>query len=93
MAHAPGCVRLDRRAVPDRRLADAIRSFPFRSVTFVEEFMPTSGFMGDPSLCSAELGERIAERTAEHIAAEVRRYLQIFEGRKRRVPPATGRGA
>ena len=93
MAYAPGCVRLEKRAVPDRRLADAIRSFPFRSVMFVEEYMPTSGFMGDPSLCSQELGERIAEKTAEHIAAEVRRYLQLFEGRKRRVPPATGRGA
>jgi creatinine amidohydrolase len=90
MAYAPGCVRLDKRAVPDRTLADVLRSFPFRSVMFVEEYMPTDGFMGDPSLCSAELGERIAERTAEFIAAEVRRYLALFEGRAQRVPPPAG---
>ncbi len=88
LAYAPGCVKMDRRVVPDRRLADELRSFPFRSVMFTEEFMVTDGVMGDPTLVSAELGERIAERTAEHIAAEVRRYLALFEGRQRRRPPA-----
>jgi len=87
MAYAPGSVRLDRRSVPDRTMADTIRSFPFKSVMFVEEYMAREGFMGDPSICSAELGERIADRTAEFIAAEVRRYLAAFGGRKRRVPP------
>jgi creatinine amidohydrolase len=90
MAWAPGSVRLDRRRVPDRRLADALRSFPFRSVMLVEEYMGEAGFMGDPSLCSAELGERIADRTAVFIAAEVRRYLAVFEGRRRRRPPPAG---
>ena len=54
--------------------------------------MPTNGFMGDPSLASAELGERVAERTAEHIAAEVRRYLTLFSGRRQRVPPPAADG-
>jgi creatinine amidohydrolase len=93
MAYAPGCVRMEKREVPDRTMADALRSFPFHSVMFAEEYMITNGFMGDPSLCSAELGERIAENTAEHIAREVRRYLQVFEGRKRRVPPAVKPGS
>jgi creatinine amidohydrolase len=91
MAYAPGSVRLDKRTVPDRRAADAIRSFPFRSVMFAEEFMGSDGVMGDPSISSAELGERIAERTAEHIAAEVRRYLALFDARARRVPPPVAR--
>lgn len=91
MAHAPGCVRMDKRAVPDRTRADAARSFPFHSVMFAEEYMTPEGFMGDPSLCSEELGERIARNTADHIANEVKRYLAIFEGRKRR-PPPPGRG-
>jgi creatinine amidohydrolase len=87
MAYAPGSVRMDRRTVPDRTKADTIRSFPFRSVMFVEEYMAPEGFMGDPSICSAELGEQIAEKTAEFIAAEVRRYLDVFGDRQRRVPP------
>jgi len=90
MAYAPGSVRLDKRTVPDRTKADAIRSFPFKSVMFVEEYMAPEGFMGDPSICSAELGEQIAERTAQFIAAEVRRYLEQFGARERRVPPPAG---
>jgi creatinine amidohydrolase len=92
MAYAPGCVRLDKRSVPDRTKADLIRSFPFRSVMFVEEYMAAEGFMGNPSICSAALGEKIAESTAQFIAAEVRRYLEIFGDRKRRVPPCGAGG-
>jgi creatinine amidohydrolase len=81
MAHVDGCVRLDRRQTPDRSKADALRSFPFKSILNMEETAPTEGFFGDPGFCSAELGERVAQKTAEVIAAEVRRYLEAFPER------------
>lgn len=87
MAYAPGCVRMNKRKVPDRTLPDAFRSFSFRSVMYIEEWMPTEACMGDPSFCSEEMGERIAENTASRIAKEVQSYLEIFENRKRRKPP------
>ena len=87
MAYSPGCVRLEKRSIPDRTLPDALRSMPFRSVMFIEEWMPSDGFMGDPSLCSEELGHRIAENTSTYIAEKVRDYLRVFGGRKRRTPP------
>lgn len=81
MAYVEGCVRLDRRRIPDRSKADALRSFPFKSVLNMEETAPTEGFFGDPSYCSAQLGERVAQRTAEVIASGVRRYLNEFPRR------------
>lgn len=84
MAHAPGSVRLEKRRSPDRSAADELRSFPFKSVLSIEEYAPTDGFFGDPSLCSQELGQQVAERTADRIAAEVRRYLTKFPVRAKR---------
>ncbi|TCT03597.1 creatininase family protein [Aquabacter spiritensis] len=85
MAHAKGSVKLDKRKKPDRHLADAIRSFPFKAVLNMEEFAPTDGFFGDPGICSEELGERIADSTASRIASEVLRYLEIFPARTQRI--------
>ena len=84
MAHAPGSVRMDKRKLPDRAAADTLRSFPFKAVLSIEEYAPTDGFFGDPSLCSEQLGQQIAERTADRIAAEVRRYLTKFPARAKR---------
>lgn len=85
MAFSEGCVRLDRRQTPDRSKADALRSFPFKSILSMEETAPTEGFFGDPSYCSTVLGERVAQKTAEVIAAEVQRYLKEFPERFERV--------
>ncbi len=82
MACTPGCVQLHKRSRPDRSSADALRSFPFKSILNIEEYAPTNGFFGDPSLCSEELGERIANMTADRIAAEIRRYLEAFPTRR-----------
>ena len=87
MAYCPGCVRMEKRVVPDRHLPDVLRSMPFRSIMQIEEWMPTDGFMGDPSICSEELGHRIAENTAVYIAEKVKEYMKAFEDRKRRTPP------
>ena len=84
MAHAPQSVRMDKRRKPDRGPADSLRSFPFKAVLSIEEYAPTDGFFGDPSLCSEALGKTIAERTADQIAAEVRRFLKAFPERKKR---------
>ena len=84
MAHTHGSVRLDKRRKPDRGPADVLRSFPFKSVLNIEEYAPTEGFFGDPSICSGELGETLADKTADAIAAEVRRYLQAFPERRSR---------
>ena len=84
MAHAPGSVRMDKRREPDRSGADALRSFPFKAVLSIEEYAPTDGFFGNPSLCSVDLGQHVAERTADRIAAEVRRYLETFPTRTKR---------
>jgi creatinine amidohydrolase/Fe(II)-dependent formamide hydrolase-like protein len=84
MAHAKGSVKLDKRRKPDRAYADTLRSLPFKSILNIEEYAPTDGFFGDPGLCSEELGERIARKTAEVIAAEIRRYLEKFPKRWQR---------
>ncbi len=84
MAYAKDCVKLDRRQKPDRAPADTLRSFPFKAILNIEEYAPTEGFFGDPSLCSEHLGERIAEKTSEVIASEVLRYLEQFPQRWRR---------
>jgi creatinine amidohydrolase len=86
MAHAPQSVRMEKRRKPDRGPADSLRSFPFKAVLSIEEYAPTDGFFGDPSLCSEALGKRIAERTAEQIAAEVHRFLAAFPKRKKKSP-------
>jgi creatinine amidohydrolase/Fe(II)-dependent formamide hydrolase-like protein len=61
-----------------------LRSFPFRAVLNIEEVAPTDGYFGDPAIVSQGLGERIAEKTAEQIAADVRRFLEAFPKRKKR---------
>jgi len=83
-AHAHDSVKMDKRRKPDRGPADLLRSFPFKAVLNIEEMAPTDGFFGDPSLVSRGLGERIAEKTAEKIAAEVQRFLAAFPKRTRR---------
>jgi creatinine amidohydrolase len=84
MAHAPGSVRMEKRRRPDRTAADVLRSFPFKTTLSIEEYAPTDGFFGDPSLCSEQLGQQVAERTADRIAAEVKRYLAEFPSRTKR---------
>lgn len=84
-AHAHGSVKMDKRIKPDRGPADLLRSFPFRAVLNIEEVAPTDGFFGDPSIVSQELGERIAANTAEKIAADVRRFLEAFPKRTKRI--------
>jgi len=83
-AHAHNSVRMDKRKKPDRGPADMLRSFPFRAVLNIEEVAPTDGYFGDPAIVSQGLGERIAEKTAEQIAADVRRFLEAFPKRKKR---------
>lgn len=80
-AFAKGSVKMDRLRKPDRGPADTLRSFPFKSILNMEEYAPTDGFFGDPSICSEELGVRIAENTSKVIAAEVLRYLEAFPTR------------
>ena len=84
LAHAPGSVKMDKRKTPDRARADLLRSFPFKTILAIEEYAPTDGFFGDPALCSEKLGEQIAERTADRIATEVKRFLTAFPKRTRR---------
>lgn len=84
MAYSPGSVKMDKRRKPDRGPADTLRSFPFKSILNIEEYAPTDGFFGDPSLCSEDLGERLAEATAEVITREVKRYLNTFPQRSSR---------
>jgi creatinine amidohydrolase/Fe(II)-dependent formamide hydrolase-like protein len=50
----------------------------------MEEVAPVDGFFGDPSAVSKKLGERVVEKTADKIAADVRRFLEEFPVRKRR---------
>ncbi len=83
-AHAHNSVRMDKRKKPDRGPADMLRSFPFRAVLNIEEVAPTDGYFGDPAIVSQGLGERIAEKTAEQIASDVRRFLEAFPKRKKR---------
>lgn len=83
-AHANDSVKMDKRRKPDRGPADLLRSFPFKAVLNIEEMAPTDGFFGDPSIVSRGLGERIAEKTAERIASEVRRFLEAFPKRTQR---------
>ncbi len=75
---------MDKLQKPDRGPADTLRSFPFRSALNMEEYAPTDGFFGDPSICSMELGETITEHTSTVIAEEVRRYLKAFPKRWRK---------
>jgi creatinine amidohydrolase len=84
LAHSPDSVRMHKRRVPDRILADVRRSFPFHPILAVEEVAPEGGYFGDPSFCDAQLGHDIAAATAERIASEVRRYLSHFPRRRSR---------
>lgn len=83
-AHAHDSIRMDKRKKPDRGPADMLRSFPFKAVLNIEEMAPTDGFFGDPSIVSQGLGERVVEKTAEKIAADVLRYLEAFPKRTKR---------
>jgi hypothetical protein len=55
----------------------------FTAVQYIEEYAPT-GIFGDPHGLSAELGRHVADRTAERIADDLRRFLALF-------PPAEPR--
>ncbi len=83
-AHANDSTKMDKRIKPDRGPADMLRSFPFKAVLNMEEVAPVDGFFGDPSAVSKKLGERVVEKTADKIAADVRRFLEAFPVRKRR---------
>jgi creatinine amidohydrolase len=83
-AHAHQSVRMEKRKKPDRGPADLLRSFPFKAVLNIEEVAPTDGFFGDPALVSQQLGERVAENTADKIAADVRRFLEAFPKRTKK---------
>jgi len=83
-AHAHDSVRMEKRKKPDRGPADLLRSFPFKAVLNIEEVAPTDGFFGDPAFVSQQLGERVAENTADKIAAEVLRFLEAFPKRTKK---------
>lgn len=83
MVYAPESVALDKRLVPDRTLADAKRSFCFRSVLGIDEYAPMEGVFGNPMSCSRDLGEQVARLTAEKIALDVKSYLDAFPKRLR----------
>ena len=77
MVHAPDGYRPDRITTPDRTLVDARRGLSFTSAQYIDEYAP-SGIFGDPHGMSAELGRHVADRTAERIAADLRRFLELF---------------
>lgn len=52
-------------------------SGPFFGSGFIEEYAP-DGIFGDPTGTSRELGEAIANGTADRIAADLRRFLELF---------------
>ena len=83
-AHSHGSVKMDKRKKPDRGPSDVLRSFPFKAVLNIEQVAPTDGFFGDPAIVSQGLGERVAEKTAEKIASEVKRFLEAFPTRTKR---------
>lgn len=77
MVYCPDGFRLDKIAKPDRTLVDARRGLSFSAAQYIEEFAPT-GIFGDPHGMSTELGEHVAEKTAERIADDVHRFLDLF---------------
>jgi creatinine amidohydrolase len=77
MLYCPDGYRPDRLATPDRSLVDARRGLSFTAAQYIEEYAPT-GIFGDPHGMSAELGRHVADRTAERIAGDLRRFLELF---------------
>ena len=77
MLHCPDGYRPDKLARPDRTLVDARRELSFTAAQYIEEYAPT-GIFGDPHGMSVELGRQVADRTAERIAADLQRFLELF---------------
>lgn len=62
---------------PDRTLADANRSLSFHATLDIEE-LTEDGIFGNPVGANPTLGESVVEATADRIASDVRRYLELF---------------
>lgn len=77
MVSCPDGFRLNKLETPDRTLMDARRGLCFTTTQYIEEYAPT-GIFGDPHGMSIELGEHVAEHTAERVASDLRRFMELF---------------